>query len=233
MNENKGTTVLLTVIGIATLLVAVVGATFAYFTAQVTDVNKDNTDITVNAATLGTITFTHGNVIDLCDDSLTACDVIYPGAQEAKEFYVKADDKASVAVDYVVYLQISENTFITDNLGYKISATTEDGTAALPEGATRTASTDLPTAAATYTSLNSNTITLDADNLLEIGRGTLGTYGAKDTWNLDVMLANLDTEQNDDQNKKFTATIVVKADTKYTTDENGNVTVYDETQAGA
>ena len=34
MNENKSNTLLLTVIGVATLLVAVVGASFAYFTAQ-------------------------------------------------------------------------------------------------------------------------------------------------------------------------------------------------------
>lgn len=233
MNENKGTTVLLTVIGIATLLVAVVGATFAYFTAQVEDANPANTDVTVNAATLGLITFTHDDKIDLCDDSLTACDVIYPGAQETKTFTVKADDAASVAVDYVVYLQIIENTFTTDNLGYKIGATTAEGTAELPDGATRTASTGLPTAAANYTSLNSATLTLDSEDLVEIGKGTLGTYGATDTWTLDVTLANIDGDQNADQGKKFTAKIVVKADTKYTTDTDGNITVYDDTQAGA
>ena len=33
MNEGKGNVVLLTIIAIATLLISVVGATFAYFTA--------------------------------------------------------------------------------------------------------------------------------------------------------------------------------------------------------
>ena len=37
MERGNGNTVLLTVIGVATLLVALVGATFAYFTATVTD----------------------------------------------------------------------------------------------------------------------------------------------------------------------------------------------------
>ena len=57
MKDNKGTTVLLTVIGIATLLVAVVGATFAYFSATVkeTYTDEDGKDVVVQAATVGTI----------------------------------------------------------------------------------------------------------------------------------------------------------------------------------
>ena len=74
MKDNRGTTILLTVIGISTLLVAVVGATFAYFSATVveTDPDKDGQDVVVQAATVGTITFTHGNTIDLCDDAKLA-----------------------------------------------------------------------------------------------------------------------------------------------------------------
>lgn len=34
MGENKGQTIFLSVIGIATLLVAIIGATFAYFTTS-------------------------------------------------------------------------------------------------------------------------------------------------------------------------------------------------------
>lgn len=45
MNENKQNTALLTVIAVATLLVAVVGATFAYFTAA----NSDNSTSQITA----------------------------------------------------------------------------------------------------------------------------------------------------------------------------------------
>lgn len=48
MEENKGNggnTILLTVIGIATLLVAIVGATFAYFTATISDGDKGSSII--------------------------------------------------------------------------------------------------------------------------------------------------------------------------------------------
>ena len=41
MGENKGQTIFLSVIGIATLLVAIIGATFAYFTTSMGVVLKE------------------------------------------------------------------------------------------------------------------------------------------------------------------------------------------------
>lgn len=57
-NENKRNTVLLTVIGIATLLVAIVGATFAYFTAKTTS-SGEAASGKVTTASIGgaTVTF--------------------------------------------------------------------------------------------------------------------------------------------------------------------------------
>ena len=202
MKDNKGTTVLLTVIGIATLLVAVVGATFAYFSATVkeTYTDEDNADVVVEAATLGTITFTHGYTIDLCDDANANC-LIYPGAQEAKEFTVAADANSTIPVEYTVYLEIDNNTFITDNLGYVVSAKTNNA---------GTTTSVLPTLATEYTSLNS---TKDGYvNRIKLGTATLGTGGAIDTWTLDVRLANVETaNQADDQGKIFNARVVVEA----------------------
>ena len=112
MNENnKGTTILLTVIGVATLLVAVVGATFAYFTANVKDVNPDKTDVNVSAATVGTITFTHGDTITLQN--------AYPGDLDSKTFTIAADATSTIPVEYNIYLTVTNNTFITNNLEYK------------------------------------------------------------------------------------------------------------------
>ena len=47
--NNNGNTVLLTVIGVATLLVALVGATFAYFTATIT--NRSTQSVSLSTAT--------------------------------------------------------------------------------------------------------------------------------------------------------------------------------------
>ncbi len=50
MEKGRRDTVLLTVIGIATLLVAIVGATFAYFTAQLNGTNRTSTVIIRSSA---------------------------------------------------------------------------------------------------------------------------------------------------------------------------------------
>ena len=59
MTENKGQTIFLSVIGIATLLVAIIGATFAYFTTSMGGTNG-----TVNATTakIGAASFTAQSV---------------------------------------------------------------------------------------------------------------------------------------------------------------------------
>ena len=56
MDNNRGQTIFLSVIGIATLLVAIIGATFAYFTTQVTGKgeggNVDGTTAKISGTTL-------------------------------------------------------------------------------------------------------------------------------------------------------------------------------------
>jgi len=55
MESNKGQTIFLSVIGIATLLVAIVGATFAWFSTGITGSQNAET-ATVTTATVGAIT---------------------------------------------------------------------------------------------------------------------------------------------------------------------------------
>lgn len=60
MEKGRNNAILLTIIGIATLLVAIVGATFAYFSAIVTGSETAST-IVVQSADGGTSTFTGGD----------------------------------------------------------------------------------------------------------------------------------------------------------------------------
>lgn len=76
---EKKNTILLTVIAIATLLVAVVGATFAYFTATVNTTNDANVTTEVKTAALTSVSFDYGNTISSADG------VVYPGYKDAKE----------------------------------------------------------------------------------------------------------------------------------------------------
>ena len=198
MKENRGTTVLLTVIGVATLLVAVVGATFAFFTAQVTDNNPNNTNVTVTAATLGTVTFTHGDTITL--------NPAYPGATGNIDFTVTADAASTVPVDYDVYLVTTTNTVAdgrteTNNL----VATLTGG----PAGATINLN-NTPLTTANYA----------ASSEVLIASATLQPT-TTDTWNLAVTLNETGAEQNDDQGRAYAATLKVVASTQYTQGENG------------
>ena len=64
MDNNKGQTIFLSVIGIATLLVAIVGATFAWFSISVSG-NANASSIIVTTAKLGSVEFTDGNLIEM------------------------------------------------------------------------------------------------------------------------------------------------------------------------
>lgn len=78
---EKKNTILLTVIAIATLLVAVVGATFAYFTAQVTSDKADKN----NQTNVTTAAFASANMA--MGDKVTATDIA-PGAKIVKKVTV-------------------------------------------------------------------------------------------------------------------------------------------------
>lgn len=227
MKDNKGTTVLLTVIGIATLLVAVVGATFAYFTASVTDDNKGKTDVTVSAANLGTVVFTHGDTIDLCDDTLDGadCDKIYPGASETKEFKIShAKDEngnpITAPVDYKIYLVTTDNSLRTVAEGETAPQETGNLKATLAAPTSLATGASATSALQTATSLTITEFAKGSEKL--IGSGTLAASEDEHNWKLTVELINAtDAEgnpiaQNDDQGRTYSAKIVVKADTKYT-----------------
>lgn len=61
MEKRSGNTIMLTVVAIATLLVAVVGATFAYFSANTKDAGAGKATVTVNTAEAADIFLTEGN----------------------------------------------------------------------------------------------------------------------------------------------------------------------------
>ena len=104
MDNNKGQTIFLSVIGIATLLVAIIGATFAWFSATVTG-NDEASSIIVTTATLGNITFSDGDVINMVN--------IRPESspQESKEFTVANNTVgATETLAYEISLNVTENT---------------------------------------------------------------------------------------------------------------------------
>lgn len=86
-NLTKKNTILLTIISFATLIIAICGATFAYFTAKVRN-DTTNKEIVIKSAQIGTVNFITTNEIRL--------ENAYPGATSNKlEFSISSDDDAS------------------------------------------------------------------------------------------------------------------------------------------
>ena len=126
MTENKGQTIFLSVIGIATLLVAIIGATFAYFTTSM-----GGTQGTVKATTakIGAASFTAQSV------SGTA---VLPGwTSEAKTVTVTLGP-SDYDVKYTCTLNMTENplTDLTLTVAGTNAQTTVNGK--LKTGATNT-----------------------------------------------------------------------------------------------
>ena len=115
MNENggKSNSILLTVIGIATLLVVVVGATFAYFAATATG-DSNASSILITAGQGGSIVVEGGEAITLTG--------IYPkgtgdtvtdawATQKFKVTYPKTTDAADQLQNIEIKLNVVKNNF--------------------------------------------------------------------------------------------------------------------------
>lgn len=105
MERGNGNTVLLTVIGVATLLVALVGATFAYFTANVTNNSSQSLSITT-AAPVALETSNSTTVIDMAN--------AVPGTTDGPQvFTVTNPSTGNVKQSYDISLVVDSDTFNT------------------------------------------------------------------------------------------------------------------------
>lgn len=105
---EKKNTILLTVIAIATLLVAVVGATFAYFTATITSENDANKTINAKTYALTEVQMNYGNEVK--------SDGMYPGTTLAKDVNIKANCPANSTTCEPVNTTITITTTDEDNV---------------------------------------------------------------------------------------------------------------------
>ena len=98
--ENRKNTILLTVIAVATLLVAVVGATFAFFTASGSSTTKG--DVTVSTGTAGSSTFGTLTAINIYADKLLFNSKSY--LDFSKRYYIICN-KGFLSQKVVAYLE--------------------------------------------------------------------------------------------------------------------------------
>jgi len=150
MENNRQNTLLLTVIAVATLLVAVIGATFAYFTANVTN-QETASSVKLTAATLE-IAYADGsgNSVILANQNIEPRKTTDP-ALIHKNFTLTpssnintttvAGNQASDAINmpYVLQLIVLENTFQLTNkvtgtsLSYKLINNQDSRAGSIPD----------------------------------------------------------------------------------------------------
>ena len=189
MENSKGQTIFLSVIGVATLLVAIIGATFAWFSVEVQG-NNSAQSVYVETMKLGSVTYTDDNAISLTNvKPITAAQVT---ADNKKTFSVaQTDTAATETLTYVISLEISDNELTTvDDSHFKHSLT-----------GTSSKTTDAGTLVSVALSEVPSTTT-------ELGTGTLVGYETHE-YTYTIYLEEANEEQNDAQGASFSGKIQV------------------------
>ena len=192
---EKKNVVFLTVLAVATLLTAVVGTTFAYFTATVTG-NDTATVTTIKAANLG-VTYSDGATV-------TGTNII-PGWTASKTITV--ENTSDVDVTYSIYWSNITNTFVNDtnptgnvseeNFYYTVTSSSTDNTSAAATISGEIAMPDTPATGANEVAF-ANDVALKA--------------GAKHTYVITMNFREANYPQDSNQGKEFRAKFVVKTD---------------------
>ena len=202
MSEGKNNTVMLTIIGIATLLIAVVGATFAYFSATLSGTESEK-EYTVRSATVGT-QFNGGDQI--------AAAGIYPKAEAwgTKTFSIKTTATKGVSTKYKITLVIDDNDTTAD-------ATISDGTGHIKrfqENALSYTLTAIEEHAATEGIMPTAPETQIADPSKDIVFGEATIYGndaqeVTQTYTLSMFFKDTNQDQNANQGAQFKGHIAI------------------------
>ncbi|MBQ9833832.1 MAG: hypothetical protein IJO33_01415 [Bacilli bacterium] len=205
MEKKSGNTIMLTVIAIATLLVAVVGATFAYFSANTTG-NAGKTTVEVNTAAAADTFLTEGN-------SVVTLDVTADKMQQAdgnNDYSVKITNDVESTIDVKLTAGSSKAT-CTYDLTYTPSAAFN--------ASAKAAEASLKEFTLVGTSTDGNEF--EEKDLAGVTDAiVLGSYSISDeyadalvesvdTWTFTANFYNLAVDQNDNINKTFGGVVSV------------------------
>ena len=214
-DNSKTNTLLLTVIGVATLLVAVIGATFAYFTAQVGG-GESATTVKMNAGVLK-INFTNGNNVQTTEGfeptkAKTECPA--NKKNETDGYYCNKDqytpvatklftltgtnttlDKDNMKMPYTIKLVVTQNQFSTGAIKYTLVGTKTVGNAAEGELAQVANWVDVKTGAAEATVIGNGYFLPGSD--------TVHSY------DLNIYFPDNHVNQDIDKNKVFGARVEI------------------------
>lgn len=195
---DKKNTLLLTVIAIATLLVAVVGATFAYFSAQTGE--GATAPVTVTTSTADSLEYGSFGAITINATQQN----FYEGAgsltgETTGNVTLKANNDNAATYCYTAVLNVTSNNFVY---------TTEEHTPELLFTINKNAAaimTNYDITVAENGAINIPTVSGGSELLHTISADAGATVS--DTWNAKVELVNLESDQQENTNKQFVATL--------------------------
>ena len=204
--KNEKKVLVLSFLGVITFIAVVVGATYAYFQAQ--GGGTGNININAQTATTDNLSFQVGSAISLTANQ----EDFYQGAEnKSGETFARAILTANNATNtatrnYYVYLDITSNNFeyttVDNQAEILLKVTAPDGTEVTNiSGLTRKTSGDV-TGFDITTSTGLITI---ADNYEIISTSTV-----TQEWQIEVIFANLDSDQNANTGKSFSANLIIQ-----------------------
>lgn len=221
--SNKNSIIILTVLLVAILFVLVIGATFAYFSVNLKYVkNLENVQVKANTV-----------VVEYSSTNSIFYENVIPGRPEWNDgekatnkltFMVTTPTDATYKVPYDVYLDITKNTFITDNVVFYLQPITcdrSDKTGSL-KGELVTDNT------LNYGDYDGTNVVLGVipagftGKLKVYGGSVVGSLGCQDKWNFEIWLNELGVVQNEDQAKTLEAKIDIETGLPYPVDFMNN-----------
>lgn len=185
MNSGKGSIILLTVIAVATLLVAVVGATFAYFGAMINGRESQKT-IEVTSGTLSTEYDTNRKI---SVSNLNPGDVV-----ATKTITVRGVITGSENLKYGANLVVTNNTYSNGALVYTITSKNVSNNGSTISATSKPVA--IPTGAST----------------IELGTGSFAgptTTGSNHEYVITITFVNTGADQTADLGKTFAAELQV------------------------
>lgn len=213
--EGRNNSILLTVIAIATLLVTVAGATFAYFTA-IRSGNETGSTIVVK---------TGGGASFKLETTHIDLENIYPRDEAWATKYISFTNETqgdmNADIDYSLYLRITENTFVGNPLSYTLKRVVTNGvcldgtTSCSTQIMTTSGETDnlIPEITTPVQIVGTDDAEQPGTKVFDItGTGTfaIGSNNKTHVYELKIFFENKNENQNTNQGKTFTAYVGVK-----------------------
>ena len=209
-NEKK--VLVLSFLGVITLIAVVVGATFAYFAAQ--SGGTGNINVNADTGTTDNLSFQVGEAISLTANQE---DFGQGTGNKSGETYARAILTANNATNtatrnYYVYLNILNNNFeytTEDEQGeILLKVTDPDGAevTSIPGLTRKTSGTGDNQVTGFDITTKTGSITI-ADNYEIVSTGT-----EEQEWKIEVIFVNLDSDQNKNTGKTFNANLIVRED---------------------